>query len=88
MKDAEAKDNFVAMRKGDDLVTTVYYQVPSEEYATYTLEFDMSKVSTVHNGNAQTSWNEPDADMLKLVTLYISSNAKDIDFWIDDITWK
>ena len=48
----------------------------------------MSKVSTVHNGNAQTSWNEPDADMLKLVTLYISSNAKDIDFWIDDITWK
>ena len=88
MKDAAGVDHFVALRKVDDLVTTVYYQVPSEEYATYTLEFDMSKVSKVHNGNPQTEWLEPDADMLKLVTLYISSNAKDIDFWIDDITWK
>lgn len=88
MKDAEGKDNFVALRKGDDLVTTIYYQVPSEEYAQYTLEFDMSKVSTTHNGNPQTAWAEPDADMLKLVTLYISSNAAGIDFWIDDISWK
>lgn len=88
MKNAAGTDHFVAMRKGDDLVSTIYYQVPSEEYATYTLEFDMSKVSTVHNGNPQTTWMEPDADMLGLVTLYISSNAKDIDFWIDDISWK
>lgn len=88
MKDADGKDNFVAIKKGDDLVTTVYYQVPSEEYATYTLEFDMSKVSTVHNGNPQTEWAAPDADMLKLVTLYITSNAAGIDFWIDDISWK
>lgn len=88
MKDATGKDHFAAMRKGDDLVTTIYYQVPSEEYATYTLEFDLSKVSAVHNGNAQTEWLTPDADMLGLVTLYISSNAKDIDFWLDDISWK
>lgn len=88
LKDAEGKDHFVAMRKGEDLVTTVYHQVPSEEYATYTLEFDMSKVSTVHNGNAQTAWSEPDADMLKLVNLYITSNAAGIDFWIDDMSWK
>ncbi len=88
MKDATGKDHFAAMRKGDDLVTTIYYQVPSEEYATYTLEFDLSKVSAVHNGNAQTEWLTPDADMLGLVTLYISSNAKDIDFWLDDISWE
>lgn len=88
MKDAAGVDHFVALSKGDDLVTTVYYQVPSEEYATYTLELDMSKVSKVHNGNAQTEWLEPDADMLKLVTLYISSNAKDVDFWLDDISCK
>ncbi|MDE5661649.1 MAG: hypothetical protein K2I04_03365, partial [Muribaculaceae bacterium] len=88
MKDASGKDHFVALRKGDDLVTTVYYQVPSEEYSTYTLEFDMSKVTPVHNGNPQTEWLAPDADMLKLVTLYISSNAAGVDFWIDDITWK
>lgn len=88
MKDASGKDHFVALRKGDDLVATVYYQVPSEEYSTYTLEFDMSKVTPVHNGNPQTEWLAPDADMLKLVTLYISSNAAGVDFWIDDITWK
>lgn len=88
MKDAQGKDHFVALKKGDDLVSTIYYQVPSVEYATYTLEFDLSKVSTIHNGNAQTDWLEPDADMLSLVTLYISSNAKDVDFWIDDIEWK
>lgn len=88
MKDASGKDHFVALRKGDDLVATVYYQVPSEEYATYTLEFDMSKVTTIHNGNPQQNWLTPDADMLKLVTLYISSNAGGVDFWIDDISWK
>lgn len=88
MKDADGKDHFVALRKGDNLVTTIYYQVLTEEYATYTLEFDMSKVSTIHNGNPQTEWLTPDAEMLKMVTLYISSNAKGVDFWIDDISWK
>ena len=78
--------------KGEE-VTTVFTQVlTSDSYQTYTVNFNVSKVSTVNNGTADKVTEESKSDatdqMLTKLVLYISCNAKRVDFWIDDISWK
>lgn len=73
-------------------VTTVYKQILTyDEYADYSIVFNLNKVSTVHNATAanvtEASKSVPTDEMLKKVVLYISSNAAGKDFWIDDISW-
>ena len=73
-------------------VTTVYKQIiTSEEYADYSVTFNLNKVSTVHNATVanvtEASKSVPTDEMLKKVVFYISSNAATVDFWIDDMRW-
>ena len=77
--------------KGEE-VTTVYHQVlTADEYQTYTINFNLSKVSTLNKGAAadvtEESKTETTDEMLGKVVLYISCNAANVDFWIDDISW-
>lgn len=86
-------DYFAIIEKGDTEVTTVYSQALTfDRYDEYTLTFNLGKVSTVHNGTAanvtEESKSVPTAEMLKKVVLYISANAINTDFYVDDISWK
>lgn len=86
-------DYYAIIEKGKDEVTTVYHQVLTyDRYDEYTITFDLGKVSTIHNGTAATVTEEsksvPTAELLKKVVLYIAVNAANVDFYVDDISWK
>lgn len=94
-EDGKAKmtDYFAIIEKGNTEVTTVYQQILTfDDYADYAITFDLSKVSTVHNGTAanvtEESKSVPTDDMLKKVVLYLTVNTQNIDFYVDDISWE
>lgn len=86
-------DYYAIIEKGEDEVTTVYHQVLTfDRYDEYTITFNLGKVSTIHNGTAanvtEESKSVPTAELLKKVVLYISVNTTNVDFYVDDISWK
>lgn len=87
------KDYYAIIENGDTEVTTVYKQILSyDEYAEYTVIFNLGRVSTIHNGTAANVTNEsksvPTANLLKKVVLYLTPNKAGVDFRLDDISWK
>lgn len=77
--------------KGEE-VSTVFTQVlTSDSYQEYSVSFNLSKVSTINSGTASKLTDDTKTgitdEMLQKVVLYISCNAKQVDFWIDDISW-
>ena len=73
-------------------VSTVFTQVlTSDSYQEYSVSFNLSKVSTINSGTASKLTDDTKTgitdEMLQKVVLYISSNAAQVDFWIDDISW-
>lgn len=88
------KDYFpiILNAKGEE-VTTVFTQVlTADNYQTYTVNFNVDKVSTINSGTAskvtEESKSATNDEMLTKLVLYISSNVTGVDFWIDDISWK
>lgn len=87
------KDYYAIIENGETEVTTVYRQILTyDEYAEYTVIFNLGRVSTIHNGTAANVTDEsksvPTADLLKKVVLYLTPNKAGVDFHVDDISWK
>ena len=85
-------DYFAIIDKSGTDVTTVYPQIVTyEDYAEYTLDIDLSRVSTIHHANATNVTDESKSaatpQMLKKVVFYFTvNNTTGIDFWVRDIS--